>query len=207
MSLLSSGLDVLFPRRCCGCGRVAVDDFCFECRLSVEEMPLPECGCDKAAAYVYGGPVRDAILGLKHNGRVHVAAPLGGRLAEMLGPVLPVMPACVVPVPSHRLRLRQRGYNPASLLALEVARTLGVPMSERLLERRGELLSQKGKGVAQRREAIAGAFVVVGRLPPGPVLLVDDVWTTGATLDSCRQVLELAGGQVCGCWAVARVLL
>ena len=103
-------------------------------------------------------------------------------------------PDLVVPVPLHPLRLRERGFNPAALLAREIARSRGVPVAPRALRRVRDTPSQTGLGRRARRQNVVGAFEVRPRreLPPR-VWLVDDVVTTGSTLEEAARTLRLRG--------------
>jgi ComF family protein len=100
----------------------------------------------------------------------------------------------IVPVPLHPRRLRERGFNPASLLARAVARASGVPIAHGLLGRVVDTASQTGLGAKRRRSNVAGAFACrTGAHLPRVVWLVDDVVTTGATLGEAARTLRQAG--------------
>ena len=101
-------------------------------------------------------------------------------------------PDCVVPVPLHAARLRRRGFNPATALARSLAREIGAPLAHAALARLRDTPTQTGLGRAARRANVRGAFRV-RRLDAATVWLVDDVVTTGATLEECARVLRAAG--------------
>lgn len=103
-------------------------------------------------------------------------------------------PDCVVPVPLHRRRIAQRGFNPAVTLARELARTRGVPLAATALRRVRDTESQTGLGRAERRANVRAAFRARPGLP-ARVWLVDDVVTTGATLEECARALRRAGAR------------
>lgn len=144
----------------------------------------------------FQGPLRDAIHALKYEGRRSLAAPLGGLMRSAGGELLRDA-RCVVPVPLHPWRRFRRGFNQAG----DLARTLGVPMAYALWRTRATS-SQSGLTAAARRRNVGGAFRVSPlmatraqeRLLRGQiVVLVDDVRTTGATLNACAEVLLDAG--------------
>jgi ComF family protein len=113
----------------------------------------------------------------------------------------------VVPVPLHPVRLRQRGFNPAALLARAVARAHGLAVAPRALERLRDTPSQTGLGRRARRRNVAGAFGVrSGERIPARVWLVDDVVTTGATLAEAARALRRAGARQVTAICSARTL-
>lgn len=115
------------------------------------------------------------------------------------------LPDLIVPVPLHRTRLRQRGYNQALELALPLARHLRLPLKHGLLLRTRGTAAQTELGAIERRRNVRGAFAVrEGVTWPAQVALLDDVMTTGATLTECCRVLRRAGVQRVDVWALAR---
>jgi len=117
-------------------------------------------------------------------------------------------PALVVPVPLHRRRRRERGYNQAELIARSVAASLGVPMKSRILFKAKERRPQSELGAGGRWANAAGAYGA--RVPPSfegrRVLLVDDVLTTGATAEACTQALLKGGIGTVDVLTVARAI-
>lgn len=115
------------------------------------------------------------------------------------------MPDLILPVPLHRGRLRQRGYNQALELARPLARALGVPLQHGTLQRLRATPAQTELNAVERRRNVRGAFTLRAgiRLPPH-VAIVDDVMTTGATLAECARTLRRAGVRRVDVWALAR---
>jgi ComF family protein len=112
----------------------------------------------------------------------------------------------VVPVPLHRARLRQRGYDQALELARPLARALGLPLLDHALTRTRATAPQSQLDAAQRRLNLQRAFEVRGNVMlPAHVVLVDDVMTTGATLHAAAVALKRAGAQRVDAWVCARV--
>jgi ComF family protein len=191
---------------------------------------LAEAGCEprcglcrriepafaRAAAYgSYEGGLRELIHLLKYGGVRPAANVLGRMLAEAITTLVHEFPAdcvVVVPVPLHRTKLRQRGFNQAELIA-RVAMKL-IPDRDRFrlcagaLERKRETASQTGLTSHQRRENLRGAFAVAQpeAVKAREVLMVDDVYTTGATVSECARVLRRAGASKVWVATVARTL-
>ncbi|MBU0704792.1 MAG: ComF family protein [Chloroflexi bacterium] len=130
---------------------------------------------------------------LKYRGRTALADPLGGLMAECWMQY-PIPADVVVPVPLHADRLRERGYNQAALLAREMARRAGLVMEEQTLTRQRSTSPQTELDAKQRRQNVHDAFRCSNDgLAGKQVLLIDDVCTTGATLEACAMAL-CAGG-------------
>lgn len=155
---------------------------------------------DAAAIGEYEGSLRDIIHALKYEGRRSIAPPLGA-LMRSVGADLLRGADVVVPVPLHPRRERSRGFNQAD----DLARTLGVPVRP-LLRRTRYTTSQIELPKDERRRNVRDAFALADKpLCPHVVVLVDDVSTTGATLDSCASVLKAAGAKEVRALTAARV--
>lgn len=158
------------------------------------------------AAMAYEGVGRRLALQLKHGDRLELAQPLGRWMARAGRPLLREADL-IVPVPLHWTRLLRRRSNQAAELARRVSALTGVPVAPDLMRRVRRTPPQKGLGREERRANLAGAFAVrPGREPAGlRVLLVDDVFTTGATLSACAAVLRDAGAAGVDALCLARV--
>ena len=157
------------------------------------------------AACVYDEVSREPILKLKHADRTDLA-PLFARwlsraAAELLGEA-----DAIAPAPLHRLRLLRRRYNQAAEVARPLSRLTGVPYLADALVRRRATESQAGKSGAHRRRNLAGAFHADRRKVEGRrILVIDDVMTTGATLEGCARALKAAGAARVDVAVIARV--
>ena len=162
------------------------------------------------AVFRYDEASRGLILAFKHGDRLDAvpafARWLAGAGAELLGEA-----ELIVPVPLHRRRLFQRRYNQAALLAHALAKRSGLPVASQLLLRRRNTPSQGHLKASQRRQNVRGAFAVApggdATLAGKRVLLVDDVFTTGATLEAAAKPLLAAGAREVDCLTLARVVL
>lgn len=206
-------LDLLYPPRCPGCGRLG-QLLCPACQARIE--PLPELSCHRCggpvtgqdlcpacrtsasnldalfAAAVFAHPLRDAIHDLKYNSGRALAVPLGQRMA-LAWRARGLSADLIVPVPLHPSRQAERGYNQSALLTRVLAAEVGVPVDERLLIRQRATEHQVGLGQVDRARNVAGAFTCRGDAAGKRVILVDDVATTGATLEACAAALREAG--------------
>ncbi|MFA5367262.1 MAG: ComF family protein [Dehalococcoidia bacterium] len=146
------------------------------------------------SVFEYGGAIRQAIIQMKYHNVRTLADPLSRFLAEYLSEHRMSFDI-IIPVPIHKRRLRERGYNQTALLARKLSRISRIPLMERALVRTRHTPSQaKSESVEQRRENIRNAFACVSRSVSGKhILLIDDVCTSGATLNSCAASLKSAG--------------
>ncbi len=228
-------LDALLPPHCLSCGG-AVDrqgGLCPACWTALTFIAAPLCArCGLPFEYevgetmvcgaciadpplyararstlVYDDASRSLLMGFKHGDRTHAAKPFGVWLARAGAEVLDGADF-LAPVPLHRWRLFTRRYNQAALLAWETGRQAGVPVTPDLLVRRRRTRSQGGLDRTGRRRNVAGAFTLrQGRVVEGKrIVLVDDVLTTGATVNECARVLLEAGAARVDVLALARVV-
>jgi competence protein ComFC len=211
---LWSGLDILFPPLCGGCGRRGVR-WCPDCQENTAVINPPVCEwCGQALERpgichtclvspphftqarswaVFDGPIRQALHRLKYRRDLSLGETLSRPLIAMLeqaGWQVDI----VVPVPLGVARLRERGYNQATLLARPLALGCGYAFRPQALSRVRETRSQVGLSIVQRRENVSGAFQArTGWVSGRNVLMVDDVATSSATLDACASALLSAG--------------
>jgi ComF family protein len=157
------------------------------------------------APLVYRPPVDFYLHGLKYRGR----RLLGRALALSLVPTFAAVAGSVdalVAVPLHAARHRERGYNQAEEIARTLANELGLPLLRRGVERRAPTASQTMARAHERRANVANAFAVHGDVRGLRIAVVDDVITTGATVNALAAALLAAGAARCAAWAVARTL-
>lgn len=195
--LLRSGLDVLFPVRCVGCGRSGAY-ICVACLAKARRPPPgppPESGplADVLTPFAYEGVVRTAVQYLKYRGLRSLVPEMARPMAWELAVTVPP-PFTLVPVPLHPARRRERGFNQAELLARELARLLDAPLATGALRRTRDTSSQVGTSTrAERLKNVREAFAPTDGMDGATVVLVDDVTTTGATLLAAAQALLSAG--------------
>jgi ComF family protein len=211
-------LDILLPPTCPGCGAEGAV-LCAGCGSRLRRRlleppgapvglraPVPPGLAQLEWCASFGGPVRAALHALKYRGERRLAEPLGRALAERWRRA-GVGGDLLVPVPVHPLRRRERGFNQAEDLARACGRALGLPVSA-ALERSQRTVAQHGLGRGARAVNVAGAFEVRAGQDPIVrgrwVILVDDVTTTGATLEGCARALSGAGALAVSALTVAR---
>lgn len=226
---ISSLSELLFPTRCAGCGRYEGRMICSTCASSLPLIRGPVClrcgkptlrpvewcpqcrerlrGVDATAAMaLYEEPLRPMIHKMKYGNGWRLSGPLGHMAAVSLAPLLQSRSPQVTFVPMHPRKRRARGYDQAELLAGAVAEALGLK-KVRLLERVRRTASQASLSLEERKKNVRGAFRVNPHsLDLGEVVLVDDVMTTGYTMNECAAALKRAGASRVVCCVLAREL-
>jgi len=194
--LVAWTLDIVVPLRCAACGRPGAA-LCHRCFAAIASSPgIIRAGWEPTrcltALGAYEGRLRSAVLALKFRGARAVGAALGRLLARRILHAYDV----VVPVPLHRARCRERGYNQASEIARGIAKDAGLACVDCALVRVRETRAQSTLDLAARAANVEDAFAAgpqATRVKARRVLLVDDVITTGATMRACSRALVAAG--------------
>lgn len=184
---------------CYSCGKPVADDtveYCYDC------AEKPKAFDRGFAAFLYEDVIRESMMGFKFHGKSWRADFYANELAHRHGAeILSLRPELVIPVPLHKEKLRTRGYNQAGLLAKRTAELLGLPENEKLLLRNRSTVAQKKLNNTDRRRNLMQAFSVnpkecervLTTCKSRTVLLIDDIYTTGSTMDCCTRVLLDAG--------------
>lgn len=215
--MLDALLDLVLPQLCAGCG--GPGPWCAPCAEELTDaarhplgrcrpQPVPAGFPRAAAAAAYDGAIRGALLAHKERGRLSLAGPLGAALAAAVGCLQTPRTVLLVPVPSSRAAVRERGHDHARRLAGAAAKALAqqgfwvsVAPLLGLARRTGD---QAGLGAEQRAGNLAGAMRARSLDPRGrAVVVVDDLVTTGASLVEATRALAVAGLVVHGAATVA----
>jgi len=224
--LRGAALNLLLPQFCVGCGKEGafLCDSCLQSLPRLEPPVCPRCGRPQSngelcrncqdwqadidgirAPFCFDGAIRSAVHQLKYRNLRAIAPALAQLMSEYLasnhldGDVL-------IPVPLHDKRLRERGYNQSALLAKELGTLMNLPVDETSLVRDKFVLPQaRTTSVEERRANVIGVFACRGDGVRGKkVLLIDDVATSGSTMNACASVLKSAGAIAVWGLALAR---
>lgn len=207
---------LLFPQLCAGCQQALNHQETLLCLGCQQELPrcafhhrsdnaaamrlagrLPFQHATSFAYFVQGGLLQHLLHGLKYQGKKHIGHQLGRLFAWELEAVDWIRSIeLIVAVPLHPEKEKLRGYNQAALVAADMAAVLGIPDGSACLRRNRYTESQTQKSREERAQNVAGAFSVVqsGRIKGKHLLLVDDVLTTGATLEAAGEALRAVSG-------------
>jgi ComF family protein len=222
-SVCSALLDLFLPHLCALCKEARVEEvFCADCATAFnaerltgpccrvcsepfisQEAKSHTCGvCIKSpppfihsnSLYLYRGIVLETLHKLKYRGDVTIAKPLGKVLKKSIE-LMEVRPDIIVPVPLYKNRLKKRSFNQSLLIAKEATTGLSIPVDYNGLKRVRDTGAQVGLKKKERAANIKGAFKVIqpDTYRGKTVLLIDDVYTTGATMQECAGILKRAG--------------
>ena len=184
------------PPYCMKCGKELSNEsetFCADCKVHTHVF---ESG---RALFLYNDAMKKSIYRFKYDNRKEYAAFYGRALAGELGDwIRSLSPACIIPVPLHEKRLKKRGYNQAELIGATLSGLVSVPLRNDLLVRCTDTKKQKELNVSGREKNLKKAFKTTqNNVKLDTVLLIDDIYTTGATMDAAAACLRAAGvGQV-----------
>lgn len=226
---------MVLPPRCSGCGDITQSNhiFCGACWVALNFIQKPfcqKCGvslpyeaddltCVNCLAFPpvfdlgrsslrYDGLARDLILRLKHGDATYLPPSLASWIIQA-GQDFWSTTDYIIPVPLHRWRLFKRRYNQATLLARVLRDNLNIPILTNVLVRSRFTQSQGDKTRKERRQNVNNAFAIkdsLGCLKGKTIVLVDDVWTTGATLEACTKVLKKKGVEKVFVLTLSRVI-
>ena len=203
--LALSVLRLIAPSTCSACGGPERESvFCSTCGHPLPAPAEDLDGVPVVAAGAYAPPLSSAIRRFKFEGHPELARPLSSLLLPAVQKLGLRASDLWVPVPLHRARLIERGFNQAALLARSLSSRTGSTFAPRLLERRRETVQQARLGRVARGENALGAFALRRCSTGGRVVLVDDVVTTGATARACLLALKEGGIEVLAVVALAQ---
>lgn len=212
-------LDFALPPRCGHCGIIVAEPgtFCAPCWGGVDWLTDGVCDCcgiplegtDERncaacladppkferlrAATVYDDASRSLVLRLKHGRRVGLVPTMARAMARQMRPYAADERPLIVPVPLHRWRIWNRGFNQSGLLAQAISKLVGIEWSPEVLQRSKSTRALGGLSRSQRQRMVSGAFIASGAVKGRQVILVDDVFTTGSTITACTKALVKAG--------------
>ncbi|MCF4966618.1 ComF family protein [Nostoc sp. CMAA1605] len=216
--MLKGFLDLFLQSNCPLCQRSTSGVVCENCTRQLQKChhPQPQALWKPPIPVlswgIYGGLVKRAIAVMKYENQPQIARPLGQWLGEtwLLHSLHQEKQIVVIPIPMHANKQKQRGYNQAALIAQSFCQTTGLKLKLNGLTRIRETQAQFGLSVSEREQNLAEAFVIepdlLKRHKNASVLLIDDIYTTGATAKSAVTTLRQAGIVVLGLAAVATPL-
>lgn len=217
---MDSIINIFFPRRCPVCDDAVRNSeglICRQCRPRIKYITDPAClKCGKrlatAAEFCHDCTVRQhiynrglalydyksmahSIYRFKYQGRREYADFYGKEIERYLGgEIMRWQPEALVPVPIHPQRMRERGYNQAAVLAGSISREAGIPVADKLIIRQRRTVPQKGLDPAARQNNLKKAFKIFQNdVKLNTVVIIDDIYTTGSTIDAMAAELRQAG--------------
>lgn len=199
---VSAGLHIC--RSCTGEISYIEAPTCFKCGKEINDCEKEYCeDCEKnVRSYIMGfpamnytGPVKDSIAAFKYKGRKDYGTFFAEEIVKRQGEsIIEIKPDALIPVPIHSIRYKKRGYNQAGILANEIGKLLNIKVDANLLVRTVNTSPQKALDDKERENNLKTAFQYSGKIVKYKrVMLVDDIYTTGATIEACTRVLNNIG--------------
>lgn len=221
MNLLKRCLGILYPQTCCFCGNISKEKLCAKCAETVEYIEEPRCkkcgkpiyreekefcyDCEKSnsfyeqgrSVWLHKGPVKWSIYQFKYHNRRIYGEYYAEEMYRLYGRKLKEWGIeSIIPIPLHRRRRRKRGYNQAEILAKHLGRLSGIPVDTKCVVRVRNTKPQKMLNHRGRRRNLADAFrVIKEREIDKNILLIDDIYTTGNTINAVARVLKEKGAR------------
>ena len=212
-------LELWYPTTCVFCGEICKKGICKSCSEKIDYIQEPLCKkCGKPihsqegefcfdcqrrmlhyeqgrSLWLHKRPVSSSIYDFKYKNKRVYGEIYGREMAEQFNDLIRMWEIDVlIPVPLHRKRQRKRGYNQAEIIARELGKKLGIPVDMSVIIRERETTPQKELGQKNRRKNLKKAFRLTGkRLTGKNILLIDDIYTTGSTIDAMAEVLMKTG--------------
>ncbi|MCR4618643.1 MAG: ComF family protein [Lachnospiraceae bacterium] len=215
-------LDFIFPRRCPYCDgivtplgekihaqcieklKLLTPPYCMKCgkklMLNTDSKYCEQC-MEGGHRFIRGRCLYDyksvapSIYRFKYGGRAEYAQYYGEETAEYLGEFIKkISPDALIPIPIHRRRYAKRGYNQAYLFAKEISKHTGIPVMDKVLHRKRNTVPLKMLSPKERQKNLKNAFIVgQNSVKLKTIILIDDIYTTGATMDEAARALQTSG--------------
>lgn len=212
---------MLYPQTCCFCGKISDKEICEQCSKKITYITEPVCKCcgkpirdaNKELCYdcacnehffeqgksvwVHEGPVRWSLYQFKyHNRRIYGITYTKELFRIYRGKIMDWNIGVIIPVPLHRKRKRQRGYNQAEIIAKQLGKLMGIPVDVKMVKRKRYTRPQKSLNSKERKQNLKHAFEIKSGIKiPRNVLIIDDIYTTGNTIDAIAKILKEKGAQ------------
>lgn len=207
MQIINKVLDYIFPPSCGICEKLGEGYICKECYQAIEKYLYPNNEKDIFYLLQYKEIIRQKIIEFKFNDKAY----LHHMFCEIL---MKNQFACefiknydiIIPVPMFQHKKAKRGYNQSELIAKKIAHKLSIPMSTKVLIKQKDTPMQSSLGKEERIKNVQNVYKIEHseKIIGKKVLLVDDIYTTGATTKECKKMLELAGSKKVGILIIAK---
>lgn len=214
-------MEILYPQTCCFCGKVSRMKVCHECAAKIQYIEEPRCKkCGKPVRYteqeycedcqrkvfyyeqgrsiwIHKGPVRWSVYQFKYSNRRVFGEFYAEELYRLYGWKLKEWKIdLIIPIPLHKKRRRKRGYNQAEIVARSLGKLTRIPVETKALVRVRNTIAQKELSEKARKVNLQGAFSTTKHWKrTSHVLLIDDIYTTGSTIDAAAKVLKENGAE------------
>lgn len=199
MSLFEIVLDIIFPPMCVICGKAGTH-ICDNCYQILKKYKMPDERIKRGvySVYKYEDKVRDLLIEYKFNNKSYLYK-FFSEIIIKNKKICKILKSCdiIIPVPLHRKRLLERGYNQSELVIKDVAKKLNLKIENKILKKTKNIKPQSEKGYKERLIDIKDAYIIEKneKIIGKSIIVFDDVYTTGSTTNECKKVLLKAGAK------------
>lgn len=205
MTILEIILNILFPEKCAVCGKLG-ESICLKCYNKLKKFEINNNYKDVFFLYKYQGIIRNLILSYKFKDKSYLYKTFSKcmlknkNLCNFLKSY-----DIIIPVPLHKKRKMERGYNQSALIANELAKNLELKYYDILIKNKNTK-PQSSKSLKERKKSVVGIYEIKnkGLVKGKSVVIFDDIYTTGSTLEECKKVLFKCGAKKVGLLALAK---
>ena len=207
-------LNLIYPNVCGFCNKTCKNELCNKCKVKIRHSqiniiikPKSKYFKELISIFKYEGIIRDKILQYKFEDKAYMCNTFAKIILknEKICGLLKKYDI-IIPVPIHRKRKAQRGYNQTQLIASRISKDLKIKLCDDVLIKSKNTIAQSKLNKNKRKQNIKGAFKILnaGKVQGKNILLIDDIYTTGSTVNECSKILTKAGAKVVGVLTIAK---
>lgn len=215
--MLDKIIDLIYPPVCGVCGKIDQNSLCSKCKIQLrkeEVFGVDDYSQDESKnfdehlyIFVYGGIIRQVMLNYKFNSQAYLYKTFikfllkNEKFVEIIKSY-----DIIIPVPLSKKRMKERGYNQSYLIAKEISGLLNIKLNKKSLIKQQNIVAQSGLNKEQRLQNIKGAYTLKhpNKLQAKKVLIIDDIYTTGSTVNECSKIISKANTEKIGVLTIAK---
>lgn len=213
-NIINNILELVYPPTCAFCGKLSKDYICKKCELKIKKYRIKDSYSSKNmyfqeihSIFKYEEDIRDILIKYKFQNKAYIYKTFSKIILkdEKICGFLKKYDI-IIPVPVHKKRKNERGYNQTELISKEISKNLNIKMEKNVLMKNINTKMQSSLSKKERKDNIKGAFKVqnLQRIENKNILIIDDIYTTGSTINECGKVLKSAGAKNIGALTIAK---
>lgn len=212
--MINKILEIIFPNVCGICGKIDKHNLCPQCKIKLKKLIKANITkmsnknfTNHAYLFTYGGIIREKIIKYKFKDSAYLYktfAEIIIKNKKMCGFIKNY--DIIIPVPIHKKRYKERGYNQSELLASEIAKTLNISIEKRVLIKNVNNTPQSKLSKIERKNNANGVYKIINaqKIKNKKIIIIDDIYTTGSTANECSKLLKQAGASEIAVFTIAK---